>query len=278
MVETVLLKKLLNIPYEKIAEEIASFIKGFIIGANVKGAVLGVSGGVDSATTLAITVKAIGSEKVTALIMPDRTSTPKADVEDALYLVKTFKVKRYYLMEINDVVNSLTKTMKGLYDPDDLIALGNIKARVRMIMLYYVANRFNLAVIGSGDRSEIMIGYFTKYGDGAVDVLPLGGLYKSQVRELAKHLGIPHRIAYKPSSPRLWPGQTAEDELKVDYTVIDQVLYGVFDLHMKPEEVAKEVNVPLDVVEDILLRVKRTEHKRRMPPIFRPASLQYIST
>ena len=272
-----LLEELLNIPYDRVKKDIVSFIKNFVDEAGVKGVVVGVSGGVDSSTTLALTVEALGKDNVIALIMPDKTSTPKQDIDDALEIIKRFNVK-HYMFWINDVVDSIAKTISGVYDPKDYIALGNVKARVRMIMLYYVANRFNLAVVGASDRSEILLGYFTKYGDGGVDVLPLGGLYKSQVRRLALTLGIPEKIALKPSSPRLWPGHTAVGELGVDYDVIDQVLYGIFDLKLSPREVHKITGIPMNIIDDIMRRVKSTEHKRRTPPTPPPASQIYLRT
>ncbi|MEM4853412.1 MAG: NAD(+) synthase, partial [Thermofilum sp.] len=118
-----------------------------------------------------------------------------------------------------------------------------------------------------GDKSELLIGYFTKYGDGGVDVMPLGSLYKTWVRQLALHLGIPERIALKPSSPRLWPGQTAEGELGLSYEVIDEVLYLVFDRGLEPSEAAREAGVSEEVVERVMEMHRRSEHKRRPPPV-----------
>ena len=136
-----------------------------------------------------------------------------------------------------------------------------------MILLYYYANKHNYLVLGSGDRSEILIGYYTKYGDGAVDLLPIGCLYKTQVRHLAIHLGIPPKIAHKPSSPRLWPGQMAEEELGLSYTEIDLILYGLFDKGLKPDEVAEATGIELDKVYRVIEMHKKTRHKRALPPI-----------
>lgn len=258
--------RLVEIPYEKVEGIIVDFIRGFVAGAGVEGVTLGVSGGVDSTTTLALTVRALGSKRVHAVLMPDPTSTPKSDLEDALEIVESYKVK-HYMLDIGGVVEAFEDKFKEYFEGEDRVALGNLKARIRMCMLYYIANRNRLLVVGSGDKSELLIGYFTKYGDGGVDLLPIGGLYKSQVRELAVHLGLPDKIAYKPSSPRLWPGHTAEGELGLEYKVIDQVLYGVFELKLGREEVAREVGVEVEVVDSILERVKKGSHKRRTPPI-----------
>lgn len=259
-------RNLINLPYDRVSEVITDFIRGFIAGAGVEGVVLGVSGGVDSATTLTLAVKALGSKRVHAVLMPDPTSTPKVDMEDAMELVESLGVK-HYTVDIGGIVKAFEDGLRNYFEEEDKVALGNLKARVRMCILYYIANRSNLVVLGSSDKSELLIGYFTKYGDGGVDLLPIGGLYKSQVRELARYLGVPDKIAYKPSSPRLWPGHTAEEELGLDYKVIDQVLYGVLDLNLSREVVAKEVGVGLEVVDSILGRVRRSSHKRRTPPI-----------
>jgi NAD+ synthase len=132
-----------------------------------------------------------------------------------------------------------------------------------MTILYYYANRRNLLVLGTGDRSELLLGYFTKYGDGGVDILPIGGLYKTQVREMARRLGFGW-IAEKPSSPRLWHGHTAEGELGASYDVIDQILYAVFDKKMPVEEVKTRFG---DVVDLVLRRVRANLHKLKPPPI-----------
>ena len=151
-------------------------------------------------------------------------------------------------------------------DEADRLPLGNLRARIRMCLLYYYANKKNLLVLGSGDRSEILIGYFTKYGDGAVDLLPIGILYKSQVRRLAAHLGVPEKVAFKPSSPRLWPGQTAEGELGIPYEEIDLVLHAVFDRGISWEEAAEATGVDEWKVRRIRELHEKSKHKREMPP------------
>jgi len=122
--------------------------------------------------------------------------------------------------------------------------------------------------VGTGDKSELLLGYFTKYGDGGVDVLPIGGLYKTPVRQLAKYLGVPKRIIEKPSPPRLWPGQTAEEELGVSYEIIDSILYARFEKWLPEEEIAKTLNISREVVNKILTMVKKTQHKRLPPEVF----------
>ncbi|RLF00009.1 MAG: NAD(+) synthetase [Thermoprotei archaeon] len=259
-----MLDKILNIDYSSVEKRITEFLSEYLETSGARGYVVGLSGGVDSSTAATLAVKAVGSERVIALLMPDPSSTPKEDVEDAKALAESLGVD-YYVMPIDRAVSALAASIP-IFDPSDRVALGNLKARVRMIMLYYVANRRNLLVLGSGDRSEILLGYFTKYGDGGVDLLPIGDLYKTQVRRLARHLGVPERIAFKPSSPRLWPGQTAEGELGLSYEEADQILYAIYDLGLSIEEAVKATRLPRELVERVVKRVEKTAHKRSMPP------------
>jgi NAD+ synthase len=147
------------------------------------------------------------------------------------------------------------------------IPKANVKARVRMIINYYVGNSLNMLVAGTGDRSEDTIGFFTKYGDGGVDFLPIAHLYKTQVRALGAHLGLPERVVWKPSSPQLWPGHKAADEIPVDYDKLDLILSGLLDKKLTPAEVAKATGVQLKVVEDVIKRHRASAHKRNYPPM-----------
>jgi len=232
--------------------------------AGREGGVVGVSGGVDSAVAAVLTARALGPERTHLMILPS-AATPREDLEDAFRVVEHAGVPRENV-EVIDIEPLLQAFDRALGEMTPL-ERGNVAARVRMIVLHQRAYRRRYLVIGSGDRSELLIGYFTKYGDGGVDVLPLGGLYKTWVRQLALHLGLPERIALKPSSPRLWPGHTAEAELGMSYEVIDPVLYAVFDLGLSAEEAARRVGVSITSVERILQMHKRSEHKRRPPPV-----------
>ena len=137
----------------------------------------------------------------------------------------------------------MTPIVEGFYtaipvfDQNDRICKGNVKARTRMVILYYYANKLNKIVCGSSDKSETLMGYFTKWGDGAADMAPIMDLYKTQVRKLAIHLGIPEAIALKPSTPALWPNQSAEGELGIKYEVLDLILFGL-ERFMVTEEIA----------------------------------------
>ena len=257
----------LKIDVDKVSKKIINGIKEYMANVGINRAVVGVSGGVDSATTLTLAVRALGPENITALIMPDPMATPEEDIEDARSLAKMLGVKVEYV-EIGDIFNAYAKSMP-FFNLNAVKANGNLKARIRMCLLYYYANVNNALVIGSSDKSEILIGYFTKYGDGGVDLLPIGDLYKTQVRQLAIGLGVPKKIAYKPSSPRLWPGHMAEDELGLSYEEIDIILYAYHDLGLSEDEIVQRCNVSADKVKRVISMVRNSEHKRKMPPIIR---------
>lgn len=258
------LKDILDIPYDTVVEKIADFIYEKLMEARVDKAVIGLSGGVDSSTLLYILVRSIGSENVVALIMPDDRVTSHKDTEDALRLARITGVK-HYLINIGEIIDAYAKL--PFYDPNDLMSNGNLRARVRMTILYYYANKHKALVAGSGDRSEILIGYYTKYGDGAADILPLGSLYKTQVRKLGEYLGLPSDVVLKPSSPGFWPSHLAEEEIGIDYNTIDLVLYALFDKNIKPEEIPYYTGVTREVVDKIIRMHRNTRHKRIYPPI-----------
>lgn len=256
-----------SIDFAETVEEICSFIRNIV--GDAKGVVLGLSGGVDSSVTAALCAKALGPDKVWALLMP-LSFTPRADVEDALTLAKWLNVN-YRVIPIDNVVEEFLKILP--YEPSKpsyKMPVANLRARVRMVILYYYANLYGFLVAGSSDKSEVLIGYYTKYGDGAADFLPIAHLYKTQVRSLASWLGIPERIAYKPSSPQLYAGHKITDELPVDYQILDRILVGLFDYRLKPSEVAEKLGISNDVVSIVLNRYKSTLHKRRLPPMVKP--------
>ena len=253
--------------YEYAITRITQFLKDVLKKTGAEGYILGLSGGIDSSVTLAIAVRALGSEKVKALIMPDRETTPKQDIEDAIELADKLNVK-YTIIDITDLVEAYSKTLP-FFDWNHNIATGNLRARIRMTILYYYANKNNLLVLGTADKSEILLGYFTKYGDGAVDVLPLGDIYKTQVRQLGRILGVPEKIVTKPSSPRLWKGHMAEEELGIKYEIIDTVLYLYVDLGKNIDEIVNDTNISRDIVVSIIKRVHTNEHKRLIPIIAR---------
>lgn len=253
------------IKYDYARLRITEFIRDKVNEAYADGVVLGLSGGVDSSVTLALAVEALGKERVHVLILPDTRVTPVEDIDDAYTLAEKFGVK-VSRVDIDAMVDSFKNNMP-FYNDEDKVSLGNIRARVRMIILYYYANTHNLLVCGTGDKSEIYMGYFTKYGDGGVDLLPIGDLYKTQVREMGKILGIPEKILAKPSSPRLWEGHKAEDELGATYEVIDTILFYYLNLKMDAGQIHDETGIPVETVNKVIERIYRYEHKRNMPPI-----------
>ncbi|MBM5805665.1 MAG: NAD+ synthase [Candidatus Verstraetearchaeota archaeon] len=256
----------LALNYDVAEKEICDFIKREV---KARGVVLGLSGGVDSSTVAVLSVKALGKDRVLALIMPEASSTPASDVEDAIELARTLGI-RYEKIDITEAVEGV---LKASGRRGNKVAQGNVKARMRMTLLYYMANLEGRIVVGSGDRSELLIGYFTKYGDGGVDILPLGGLYKTQVRELAKHIGIPDKIVRKKSSPRLWPGHRAEEELGMSYEDMDMILHLHADLGHSTEKIAEELGQGRrENIEKIMRRIKENAHKLKLPPIAKISS------
>jgi NAD+ synthase len=262
MARRVTIEDVVDIDYGWIEGYLRRFIESELRESSRGGYVIGLSGGLDSSTTLALAVRSIGREKVLALVMPDPEVTPEADVEDAVSLARALNV-RYNVINIAPIVDAY-KGAIPVYESEekDKVPLGNLRARIRMTLLYYYANKLDYLVLGTSDRSEILIGYYTKYGDGGVDIAPLAVLYKSQVRKLALHLGLPERIALKPSSPRLWRGHEAEKELGVSYEQVDLVLHSKLDLGYAEEEIPEATGVPEAVVRRVLEMYRRSEHKR----------------
>ncbi|ABW01936.1 NAD+ synthase [Caldivirga maquilingensis] len=258
------LDRILNVNYDYIERRIVDFIRTYVNSVGAKGAVIGLSGGIDSSVTASLLVRALGKDKVLALIMPYKT-TPPEDVKDAIQLAQMLGVK-YDVVNIDPIRASFSSTIPA-FKESEIVANGNILARIRMTILYYYANLNNMIVAGTGDKSELLIGYFTKYGDGGVDILPIGDVYKSQVRMLGRRLGLPDSIVTKPSSPRLWEGQTAEGELGVSYADIDVILHALVDLRMNPQKAQEATGKPLNLIEQVWRRVVTTEHKRRTPVV-----------
>jgi len=253
--------------WEAVTEHIARELRNYIVReASKSGGVIGVSGGVDSAVTLLLTVRAIGAQNVHALILPSKT-TPKEDLEDAFSVLELARVPKENIevIDIEPILESFEKNLGDLTKEER----GNLAARVRMCILHQRAYRNNALVIGTGDKSELLLGYFTKYGDGGVDILPIGDLYKTQVRKLGVFLGLPERIAFKPSSPRLWPGQTAEGELGLSYEIADLILYSIFEMGIAPEKVPETLHIEKKYVDRVMELYKRSEHKRNPPKLIR---------
>ncbi|MDD5130423.1 MAG: NAD+ synthase [Candidatus Omnitrophica bacterium] len=233
---------------------IVSWIKQQVKDSTAKGIVLGLSGGIDSAVVAALAKEAVGKNNVLVLFMPCN-SNPQ-DLKDAKLVAHKLGLKSK-LVDLSAVYNNFLKILPGAVS----LARGNLKPRLRMSTLYYFANKLNYLVCGTGNKSELMVGYFTKYGDGGVDILPIADLFKRQVRKLAKELKIPQGIIAKAPTAGLWQGQTDEVEMGITYNELDDIL-DRFCNHKKQAAGSKNVN-------KVISMYKRSEHKRKGAEICR---------
>ncbi|MDI6701808.1 NAD+ synthase [Methanothermobacter wolfeii] len=242
------------------AEKIQDFIRGKVSESGSDGVVIGLSGGVDSSTVACLAVNALGPERVLGILMPSAT-TPPEDTEHASLLAEKLGIETETIEidPITDAFNDLCgHQTTGM-------AAANLKPRARMMVLYYHANSLNLLVAGTGNRTELLVGYFTKYGDGGVDMLPIGCLYKKQVRMLAEGLGVPPEIIDKAPTAGLWPGQTDEGELGIEYDVLDEILCLLVDHGYSTDEITSRLGIDAGEVERIGRMVEAARHKL-MPP------------
>ncbi len=236
----------------ELSKRISEWISDRVKEAGAKGLVVGISGGVDSAVVASLARRALG-ENMLGLIMP--CGSPPEDVKDAKEVSKGLKIRTEYVN-----LNPILKRFLEVLPKGERIPIANLKARLRMVTLYYYANQLNYLVAGTGNRSEIDVGYFTKYGDGAADLLPIGGLLKGQVKELAKELAIPEKIINKTPSAGLWEGQTDEGELGISYEELDKALLALQSGGIgEPKTLAQ-----------VRKLVSSSEHKRSSVPKFIP--------
>ena len=168
----------------------------------------------------------------------------------------------YREIEIDPILNEY---LSATQLPKDDLSVGNLKARIRMSIIYYFANQKNYLVCGTGNRSEILIGYFTKHGDGACDMEPIGDLYKSEVFKLSEFLNIPQDIITKPPRAGLWADQTDEDEIGMSYELLDKILYLYDEKGMKNTEIAQKLDISVDDVDMIITKIIRSKHKSKVP-------------
>ncbi|MBM4424342.1 MAG: NAD+ synthase [Chloroflexi bacterium] len=238
---------------------LVSFLRDEITRAGLSRAVIGLSGGIDSALSCALAVEALGAQNVLAVRMPYKTSSPQS-MADAQLVIEKFNVP--------NLVVEITPMVDPLFDhfPDaDGKRRGNAMARARMIVLYDQSSAFNGLVIGTGNKTEILLGYSTIFGDAASALNPLGDLYKTQVRQLAAAVGVPQSIIDKPPTADLWAGQTDEGELGFTYERVDQLLYLIVDQRYSRDEAVAAGFEP-SFVDRVLAAVRRNQFKR-MPPI-----------
>jgi len=248
---------------------IINSIKTRVEKAKATGGVVALSGGIDSSLVVTLSKMALG-DNVLALIMPEEGVSPEGDTRDALKLVEKLNV-RYRLIKINDAIKWFEEIFPDGDVPENVkrLTIANIKPRIRMILNYLHANLENKIVIGTSNKTELLLGYGTKYGDLAADIYPIGDLYKTQVWQLAEYLGIPTDIIRKKPTAGLWKGQTDEEELGHTYREIDRVLYALVELEYSVREVSTRLGIDEEAVLDIYEKVIHSEHKRRPPTITR---------
>ncbi|WP_288193637.1 NAD+ synthase [uncultured Methanobrevibacter sp.] len=251
---------------EKVNEEICLFIQDKVSKANCDGIVIGLSGGIDSTVSAYLSVEAIGCENVFGIHMYSST-TPKEDTDHARLMARLLDI-RYKEVNIDSISDEFIKMAHrdGKYSDDAVqLADGNLKARIRMCLLYYYANLTNSLVVGTGNKSELYIGYFTKYGDGGCDMEPIGDIYKTQLRSLARAWKIPEEIIVKPPRAGLWPGQTDEDEIGLSYELLDKLLYMAIDKNLDNKTIRDSLNISDDTINLIRNKVINSRHKIEVP-------------
>ncbi len=252
------LNKIIEQDYSSISNKIQNSLKQKLEEIKSNGVIFGLSGGVDSVVTAYLCANSI-KDNTTVLILPDSKISPKEETEDAIKVVDELGLN-YRLLDINLIHGSYAKNL----EPNDK-ALGNLSARIRKNIIYYYANAKKLTVLGTSDKTEYLIGYFTKFGDGGADLLPIISLYKNQVRAIAKYLGVPDSIITKKSSPNLWKNHFAETELDASYEEIDCILYCLFDEKLSIDDTIKRTEIDGTTVEKIYNLYKKSKHKRITP-------------
>jgi NAD+ synthase len=250
----------LSIDTDLVHKILTGFIRNEISRAGFSHAVINISGGLDSSVSYALTVESLGPENVLALRLPYKTSSPDS-LEHAQQLIDQFG-SRCMTIPITDMVDPLIAKEPEL----SAIRKGNIMARMRMIVAYDQSEDFKGLVVGTGNKTEILLGYTTLYGDSACAINPIGDLYKTQVRLLARAMKIPPAIISKPPSADLWKDQTDEGELGFTYEEVDKLLYLLVDQRYNPEECV-EAGFEEKFVHQVVERVRRNQFKRILPPI-----------
>ncbi len=236
-----------------LAGRISEWIRQKVKEAGAEGVVVGISGGVDSSVVASLAKKAVG-EKVLGVIMPCHSEP--LDEKYAWRVAEKLKIETERV-----VLDSLYDRFSDLLPSGKRLALTNLKARLRMATLYYFANNLNYLVVGTGNKSEISVGYFTKYGDGGCDILPLGDLLKTEVRELARVLELPEEIINRVPSAGLWAGQTDEEEMGLRYEDLDRILLAI--------EAGKGSLAPKEVVARVKRLIEASQHKRLPVAVFK---------
>ncbi len=244
--------------YKKIVDDIQDWIKNYVNSAKVTDIVVGLSGGIDSAVTAALCSNAIGKEKIIGLGLP--CGSISQDLDDAKSIAKHLGIK-FEVLDLTPVYEKFLDIVNSKLKKDKL-ASANLKPRLRMIALYFTGQSMGKSLVaGTSNRAELLIGYFTKYGDGAADFEPIASLYKQEVRKLAELLNLPERIIKKAPSAGLWPGQTDEGEIGLSYDTIDEILYRIdYNLDFK--------GINESDIKKVRRMMNAAEHKLKMPPFY----------
>ncbi|MCJ7587891.1 MAG: NAD+ synthase [Candidatus Aminicenantes bacterium] len=239
---------------------LTAFIRQELSRFGFKNGILGLSGGLDSAVSASLAVRALGASHVIALILPYGTSFSR-DVRDAKELAERFRIRS----RVIDIAPMVDAYFSG-HPTQRLVLKGNKMARERMSILYDYSEREKALIIGTSNKTELLIGYGTIHGDMACAINPLGDLYKTQIRELGRTLGLPPKILRKKPTAGLWPGQTDEDEIGMSYAEVDRILYHLVDLRETRREIAGR-SIDRRKVERIASLIRSSEFKRKLPPI-----------
>jgi len=248
---------------ERRREHIVGFTANFVDDAGAEGAVIGLSGGIDSTATAYLAVEALGADSVHGLLMPSSVN-PDADETDAERVVEALGIE-YDTIDVSPVVDAFVDVAPD-YAAADRMALGNVRVRTRAVLNYFLANAEGRVVLGTGNRSEAATGYFTKYGDQAVDCNPIGNLYKCQVRQLARDLGVPEDLVTRTPTAAMWEGQTDEEEMGLGYDDLDAILALCVHGPLSKHATVETLDVPERAIDRVLELYETSAHKRATPP------------
>lgn len=250
----------LEIKTDLTIEILLRFIQEEVAKVGFKKVVIGLSGGIDSAVAAFLAARALGADNVHAILMPYKTSSSES-LSDALLVTRKLEIQ-YTEIPITPMVDSFFK----LVECSSQLRRGNVMARMRMIVLYDQSEAHQSLVMGTSNKTELLLGYGTLWGDMASALNPLGDLYKTQIQSLADALGVPDSIIAKPPSADLWEGQNDESELGFAYSLVDKLLFYFIDKRYTPRECI-ELGFEPEFVKKVITRVQRTQFKRRMPVI-----------
>lgn len=250
----------LSLNYSLVKKFIVHFIREEVRSNKFEKVVIGLSGGLDSALVAFLSVEALGNENVINILLPYKLSAPES-LEHAM-LIKDILKTPYEIVDISDIADEYIERTPDM----DRIRVGNLLSRIRMSILFDKARANDALVMGTSNKSEIMLGYTTWYGDMASGLYPIGDLYKTQIFELSKFMELPEPIISKAPSADLWPGQTDEGELGDTYISLDSILSLYIDERKTPEEIIK-MGFDETLVQNVIRRVITTQFKRTLPPV-----------